>query len=188
MIALISGKLISIRNGVGTVVTTSGVGYAVQILPSQLAKKGEDVSLFTYLAVREDALTLYGFESEDQKGFFESLIGIDGVGPKLAHSILAQAGVERIVEAVGAKDLSFFTSMKGVGKKTAQRLLLDLSSTLGGDVTLSDMALTEDDKTLVEALKSLGFAPADVYPLVGKLEKGTVEQRISAAITLLTHP
>lgn len=187
MIAHISGKLVSIRNGIGTVLTASGVGYSVMILPSQFGKKGEDVSLFTYLAVREDALTLYGFESEDQKSFFELLLGIDGVGPKLAHSILAQAGVERIVEAVGAKDLSFFTSLKGVGKKTAQRLLLDLSGKMGGDVTMSDMALTDDDKTLVDALKSLGFTSDQVYPLFGKLEKGSLESRISSAIKLLTH-
>src|ERR1051325_1805585 len=132
MIAHLRGKLLS-KQPDRAVVEAAGVGYDVAITGtaySELPNAGGEVALHIHTHVREDALALYGFLHADEKRLFEKLIGVSGIGPKLAITVLNGISTERLVAAIRGNDLASLTKVSGIGKKTAERMVLELRDKL----------------------------------------------------------
>lgn len=168
MIAFLRGKL-AWSGTDQAVIDVGGVGYRVYTPSStraRLPEAGREAKIYTYLHVREDALTLYGFTSEDEYQLFELLLGVSGVGPKVALGILSGVTPEGFRRAVVFEDLATLTNIPGVGKKTAQRLILELKDKVGaiGPVPTEMIAATSPGlqgdawSEALEALVSLGYS------------------------------
>lgn len=139
------------------VLDVHGIGYKIWTTAQTLEKlrDGSEASFWTHLAVREDAQTLYGFPTKDELGFFELLISISGIGPKTALGILNVSSIKNIRMAVSTGDTSHLTKVSGVGKKIADKIVLELKGKFG-DEEDSGISL-RDEVDALEALKSLGF-------------------------------
>jgi Holliday junction DNA helicase RuvA len=136
MIASVSGIVVAITGEVA-VLEVGGVGLAVQCTPNTLAtlRTGAEARLATSLVVREDSLTLFGFATDDERGIFETLQGVTGVGPRLAQAVLATHSPDSVRTAVATEDVGALTLVPGVGRKGAQRLVLELKDKLGSVAT-----------------------------------------------------
>jgi Holliday junction DNA helicase RuvA len=136
VIASVAGTVIAIT-GEAAVIEVGGVGLAVQCTPATLAtlRTGSAARLATSLVVREDSLTLFGFATDDERGIFETLQGVTGVGPRLAQAVLATHSPDAIRTAVATDDVGALTLVAGVGRKGAQRLVLELKDKLGTSAT-----------------------------------------------------
>ncbi len=180
--------------GLGEVVVdVAGVGYRVLVPPGEVrASVGEAVTLHTHLAVREDAMTLYGFVDPGARALFEVLLGVTGVGPKLALAAIGTLGVDGLRRAVVAEDVAALTVVPGVGKKGAQRMILELGERLGaGEAAPSAVAGTaavgRDPRAEVrEALAGLGYAAGEVQSaLEAAGEAGDPEELLRRALKAL---
>lgn len=166
MIALVRGRVAA--SGLGAVVVdVNGVGYHVHVPPGRIsAQPGAEVTLHTHLAVREDALTLYGFADTATRDLFETLLGVSGVGPKLALAAIGALGADGLRRAVVAEDVAALTVIPGVGKKGAQRMILELREKLGAVAVAGRVPGTpaaQDARAEVrEALAALGYAAGEV--------------------------
>jgi Holliday junction DNA helicase RuvA len=176
MIARLRGQVIE-KSPPWVVLDVAGVGYAVEVPLStfeQLAAIGEEAILLTEMIVREDALLLYGFATEKEKALFRLLIKVNGVGPKLALAVLSSLAVDAFVQAVREKQVTMLIKIPGVGKKTAERLVLELASlvdALPGHFTLTSAPMVEqashtENELLkrnqaVQALEALGYKQAE---------------------------
>jgi Holliday junction DNA helicase RuvA len=164
MIAHLRGKLLS-KQPQRAVIEAAGVGYDVAITGpaySELPNLGAEVALFIHTHVREDALSLFGFVSEDEKRLFEKLISVSGIGPKLAITVLNGISTERLVAAIRSNDLASLTRISGIGKKTAERMVLELRDKLDtfavtAKAPTSASAVEED---VLSALVNLGYQRA----------------------------
>jgi len=159
------------------VLECAGVGYEIETPMStffDLPDVGSDLFLYTHLQVREDAQTLFGFSTEQEKGLFRMLLKVNGVGAKMALAILSGMGVTDFQRCVQFEDTATLVKIPGVGKKTADRLILDLRDKFGKDnVTVfpKGAAKRADAKAeAVDALVSLGYKPAEVSRLVNDLD------------------
>ena len=170
MIASVSGRVAAV-NGEIAVVEVGGVGLAVQCTPSTLAtlRPGVETRLATSLVVREDSLTLFGFASDDERAVFDTLQSVTGVGPKLAQAVLAVHSPEAVRVAVATDDVGALTLVPGIGKKGAQRLVLELKDKLsrgaGGNETvvrLPGQAAYGWRDQLRQALTGLGWTQREV--------------------------
>lgn len=148
------------------VVDVGGVGYRVLVPPGAFTQRlGEEVVVHTHLAVREDALTLFGFPDVAALRLFEQLLGVNGVGPKLALAALAGLGASGLRDAIVAEDTNALVTVPGLGRKTAQRLILELGGNLvAGHATAVSAASPGDDPRadVRLALASLGYEPAEI--------------------------
>lgn len=190
MIGKLKGILTETEKNEGLIETASGVYYKVYLTPELLRHNaiGATVDIYTYLHVKEDALTLYGFEDKEKYTLFTMLLSVDGVGPKLAFAIISYAAADSIIDAVVASDQTFFNSISGVGKKTAQKILLELSGKFNAEYRFERSILTENDHMVVEALKTLGFDTKNIHAVLPELDGATsVETRIAHAIKLMTQ-
>ncbi len=178
MIAYVKGKLTVIQDD-SVVVETGGVGYEL-ICPNPFYYQhslNEEVTIHTYLHVREDAQLLYGFKNEDEKLLFKKLISVSGIGPKGALGILSGADIASFVAAVESEDEKFLTTFPGVGKKTARQIILDLKgklSTTFNITTPEDTIHSNDDSALLEAkeaLKALGYTEKELTKILPTLKK-----------------
>lgn len=134
MIGHLAG-VVAERDQTSVVVDVHGVGYVVHVAPSMLVPpRGAPIALHVHLHVREDALTLYGFVERSAKMLFELLLGSSGVGPRLALAALGSIGAERVATAIAAGDIATLTEIPGVGRKVAERLVLDLQDRIGSVV------------------------------------------------------
>lgn len=201
MIARLSGKLADV-NFTQCIVDVHGVGYQVFVPMStfdKLPREGEEVSLFICTQVREDAISLYGFSTMEEKRLFEILIGTTGVGPKLALSILSSMPVERFSSAIINSDLEVIKRISGIGKKTAERLIVELKDKLlkiMPSITASGSVVVSDEKALamedaIAALEQLGFKRETVRKALEKIvnsipsEEATSENFIRKALQAL---
>ena len=201
MIARLSGKLADV-NFTQCIVDVNGVGYQVFIPMStfdKLPREEEDISLFVCTQVREDAISLYGFYTMPEKQLFEILIGTTGVGPKLALSILSSMPVERFSSAVINSDLDIIKRISGIGKKTAERLIVELKDKLSKvmpSISSDSSVVVSDEKALamedaVAALEQLGFKRETVNKTLEKIvnsipaEEATSENFIRKALQTL---
>lgn len=128
MIAFLKGTMAG-RTADVVFIEVNGVGFQVGMPATDIAKlpeRGAPVSIFTYLAVREDAMTLYGFLTQEEKALFERLISVSGIGPKVALAALSSFKPEELIGAISSQDVKAVSSIPGVGKKTAQRMILEL--------------------------------------------------------------
>lgn len=140
MIASLKGVVL-IKDPGEVIVDVQGVGYAVFISSrtfDQLPEVGDECFLFIHTSVREDAITLYGFDTQEVKALFLLIIGVSGIGPKLALAILSGLGVDELSNAIRLEDYARLTSIAGVGKKTAQRLCVELAEKVGSLAGYSD--------------------------------------------------
>ncbi len=166
MIAFLTGRVAG--KGVNyALIEVAGVGYRLNMSTGSLAAlpaEGDEVTVHTYLHVREDDLSLFGFESVAEKEAFEQLITVSGVGPKVALAILSALTADSLAQAVASEDVALLSSVPGIGKKTAQRIILDLAGKLVGDSGGEGVrpgagaAVTEAH----DALLAMGFSPAEV--------------------------
>ncbi|MBI5830812.1 MAG: Holliday junction branch migration protein RuvA [Armatimonadetes bacterium] len=160
MIAHLNGRLTNLSED-SVVVECAGVGYRVTVAPPTLARLpevGGTLRLPTWLAVREDALTLYGFSTDEERELFEVLLAVNGVGPKVAQNLVAALPPARLVEAIARGDEASLTQVSGVGKKLAQRLVVELSDKIGTkswSVAAAPVDARQAD--VIEALTGLGF-------------------------------
>ena len=159
-----------------------GVGYRMFIAAATRSrlKIGEEATLFTHLSVREDAMTLYGFYSQEEYNVFEQLISVSGIGPKVALGILSAITVDKLCAAIHGQQLTVLTKLPGIGKKSAQRLILELKDKLAAGSTeeLSfeiEGAPAISDDTISEAtaaLVSLGYSQAEIDPVLRRAKEG----------------
>lgn len=190
MIGKIKGVLVEVEENKGLVETEGGVCYIIFLTNRFLALHtiGEKISVHTYLKVREDNLTLYGFENKKQQRIFEMLITVSGIGPKSAFTIVSYKNSDELSQAILSNNVEFFSDIPGVGKKSAHKILLELSSKMGKGLDVSSLMLSPDDSTVVDALASLGFNKHDARTVLSKLPaKLSVEDKIKKAIRLITH-
>jgi len=146
-------------------VLCGGVGYKVNTPTSifeNIGEPGEKVRLYTHLHVREDHLELFGFMSEDERDVFVIMLGVSGVGPRLALAILSSLSHNRLIEAIERKEIEILSSVSGVGKKTAQRLVVDLTGKLphAAPVGPGERPLRLAEEEAIKALIALGYYPA----------------------------
>lgn len=177
------------RTAQGLLILCNGVGYSVLVPKSseQRIANSEQCELYIYSHIKEDAFDLYGFLTEAEKLLFLKLIDVDGVGPKTAMNIMDR-GTDAIVKAVQSADVSFFSSITRVGKKSAQKIIIELKNKLGGT---EDIDLSEPEgktKEVVEALTSLGFSETESQKVTKAfdIENMKIEDAVKKAIQELT--
>jgi Holliday junction DNA helicase RuvA len=161
VIGRLSGRLAA-KNPPQVLLDVGGVGYEVDVPMStffNLPALGEPVVLLTHLVVREDAQLLYGFLTEGERGTFRELVRISGVGPRTALAILSGLSVAELAAAVGRQDSARLVKVPGIGKKTAERLLLELKGKLGPDLALpaGAAAMSDAQADIAQALQALGY-------------------------------
>ena len=142
MYAYIRGKIIS-RNDSQLIIENNGIGYLINCpfaISSELCHNGEEATVYVYQSVREDDISLYGFASADQKEIFLKLITVSGIGPKVAHNICSALTPEQIALAVMGNNVSILSSVKGLGKKTAEKIIIELRDKLKGQTKSSGTA------------------------------------------------
>lgn len=166
MIAFLNGNLAG-KTADMAYVDCNGVGFAVGMSANSLAKMpgvGYPVQIYTYLQVREDAMMLFGFATPEEKALFEKLIGVSGVGPKMALAALSTFGPQALVDAIMGEDVALVSRIPGVGKKTAQRIILELRGTLETSLSQDDAATpvkADVISVVVEDLMAMGFTQAE---------------------------
>ncbi|MCW2669706.1 MAG: Holliday junction branch migration protein RuvA [Frankiales bacterium] len=170
MIASITGRVAGHTSG-GVVLNEGGVGLAVQTTPGTRARlrTGDDAFLATTLVVREDSLTLYGFETDDERELFEVLQTASGIGPKVAQAVLTTLTPDAVRRAVATNDLASLTLVPGIGKKGAERMVLELRDKLGMAHASSGAAPVAWRDTLTEALVGLGWNTSQADEVVVRL-------------------
>lgn len=189
MYAYIKGKL-DYASGSTAVVEAGGVGYRINTSLTTLSKlpePGNEVKLYTYLNVREDAMELYGFYTPEELSMYEMVISVSGVGPKVGLAILSTVDPAKFALAVMTSDVKAITKAPGVGPKLAQRIILELKDKLKKEK--ADFAGEQEPAPMegsvtadaVEALTVLGYTPAEASQAVAGLS-GTLEEMISAAL------
>lgn len=172
------------------VLDVSGVGYKVAVSPdimTRLDKKGP-VTLWTYLAVRENALDLYGFNSLSELNFFELLNTISGIGPKTAMGILNVASVHSLETAIQTGDTSHLTKVSGIGKKVAEKIVLELKDKILETAgSAESQATMKNDADALEALKSLGYSPTEARDVLKQIPKTITKtnDKIKEALKIL---
>ena len=160
MIGKLTG-ILSDKNPPQIIVDCNGVGYEVQVPMStfyNLPAEGQKVSLLTHFVVREDAQILYGFASASEREAFRELIKISGVGPRTALSVLSGMGVADLAQAVTLQEAGRLIKVPGIGKKTAERLLLELKGKLGADIGAPAGASNDAQADILQALVALGYS------------------------------
>lgn len=166
MIAFLNGILAG-KTTDTVFVECNGVGFAVGVSANSMAKMpdvGQPVRLHTHLQVREDAMTLFGFATMEEKALFEKLIGTSGIGPKVALAALSTFGPQMLVDAIMSEDVALVSRIPGVGKKTAQRIILELRGTLEKSLSQGDAEAATQTGTVaavMEDLLAMGFTQAE---------------------------
>ncbi|MBQ1349107.1 MAG: Holliday junction branch migration protein RuvA [Ruminococcus sp.] len=190
----VRGKLIHTTTTCA-VVECGGVGYNCQTTMNTLKqiKLGSEVMLFTYLNVREDAMELFGFATKTELETFKTLISVSGVGPKAGLSILSELSPEQVAMAIATDDIKTITRAQGVGKKLAQRVILELKDKLAKSLGTADgipvasaaaaATVSGNVPKAIEALGVLGYTPADVSPVLAAFDSSLpVEQLIAMTL------
>jgi Holliday junction DNA helicase RuvA len=187
MIATLRGEITQIED-TALILEVGGVGLRV-FAPAPLRtrlKVGEMAFLYTHLVVREDALTLYGFESQADRDLFNLLLGVDGVGPKVALSVLSTLTLDAVQRAIFAEEADLLSRVPGVGKKTAQKIALHLKDKLKPSDALAHVAaMTDFDSEVLAALTALGYSVVEAQAAIQSLPKDAptdVEERLRMAL------
>jgi len=165
MIARLTGR-IAAKSANGCVLEAGGIGFWLSMSTGSLAHlpaEGDEVTVYTHLHVREDELSLYGFESEEEQELFEKLITVSGVGPRVALAALSVFSPSALVEAIVREDDALVATIPGVGKKTAQRLIIELKDKVGGaDLALRPQTPGTTSAEARDALAAMGFGSAEI--------------------------
>jgi Holliday junction DNA helicase RuvA len=202
MIAFVRGRLAAKSADRVVIETAGGVGYELTVplgVMEQLPATGAEVTLATELVVREDGWALYGFLDESARRFFQRLTSVSGVGPKIAVAVMSALGVERGARAVREKNIALLSSVSGIGKKTAERLALELGDKVnefvdgGGGANGNAPPLASGAEAALKALERLGYTTAESDRAVrqalandGSLGDGETEALVRRALQVLT--
>jgi Holliday junction DNA helicase RuvA len=169
----------------GLLLDVNGVGYLVAATPSALRKAdaGGEVTVETYLHVREDALQLYGFADRAERELFMQLLTVNGVGPKVALAIVSGSPAEELRRAIAREDAARFQAIPGIGKKTAERIVLELKEKIG-DVAVAAVAAVDSPHLVArDALVELGYSVVDAERALAQTdEDATPEERVRQAL------
>ena len=174
-------------------IDVNGVIYHVNSSSRSVADAGEPgstVHLHTHLVVRDDAMLLFGFLTESELSWFQTLITVNGVGPRLACAMLSKLSPEQLVKGIAEEDINLLSTVPGVGKRTASRILLDLRGKLPEQLDVPVIAQVEDTDTMA-ALRALGYTAAESQAAVSRLNldaAATPEERVIAALRQLGSP
>lgn len=187
MIGRLKGTVSAIRPGYA-IVSVGGVGYKVFATRELLLSLTQDTEtdIWTHLAVRENILDLYGFSNEEELRLFELLLTVSGIGPKSALAILDIASVETLRSAVSAGNASYLTKVSGIGKKTAEKIVLELRDKVGVSAESSAASLHGDEEAL-EAMRALGYSQAEARDALRKVPQGIERsnERLREALRIL---
>lgn len=168
------------------VVETGGIGYQVYATLSTLGKykEGDPAAFFTYHHVSETANDLYGFVTMEEVGFFDALLGISGIGPKTALNVMSVARLEELKNAIRNNDAMILTKVSGIGKKTAERIVLELAGKLELVAGAEESSISGDDGMVVDALVSLGYSRSEARDAVRNIPSAItgVSDRVRAAL------
>ena len=198
MIAHIQGRLDNIEKN-AVIIDVNGIGYKV-FVPSSiidyLPNVGEELKLFTYMVVKEDDQSLYGFKSKEEKNLFTQIISVSGIGPKTGLVLMSQAPVNQLVAAITQGNVDLIKSTPGIGLKTAQRLIIELKEKLAKEFGVKpaevSVGLSGDQGVVqdaISALMTLGYRPAEARALLSKIDvtpESKVEDIIKSALTSST--
>lgn len=192
MIAGLHGRLESL-GGDGAIINVGGIGFRVYMPTSTLSslgKIGDEVHLYTHLHLREDNATLYGFATTDELRLFQTLLGVSGLGPKLALAMLSAMSLDKLTMAIATGSVDLLTIVPGIGKKVADRLVLELKDKIAaGWVTTPAAQLAEANTDVLAALTSLGYSVAEATRAVATLPPSsdlTLEERLKLALQYFT--
>ncbi|MGD9118400.1 MAG: Holliday junction branch migration protein RuvA [Dehalococcoidia bacterium] len=187
MIASLKGKLQAL-GGDWAVVDVNGIGFKV-FMPtstlSTLGKKGEEVELHTHLYLREDNATLYGFSTPEELGLFQTLISVSRLGPKLALAMLSAMSAEKLAMTIATGQADLLAEIPGVGKKTAQRIVLELKEKLGAGWEAPPPELAEENADVLAALTTLGYSVREASRAIAAIPTDpalTLEEKIKLAL------
>jgi Holliday junction DNA helicase RuvA len=195
MIALLRGE-VAVRRTDHVVILSGGVGYRAAVSAETLRHVptvGEQVTLHTHLIVRDDALALYGFASEQERDLFLMLLSVQAVGPKVALAVLSAGTPRELIGALAAGDAARFQAVPGIGKRTAERIIVELREKVGVDDATSTARVpivarrggAQDPRLLArEGLLELGYGPSEAEELLRDAEGETAEELIGSALRL----
>jgi len=173
---------VAARTASGLVLDVGGVGYLVAATPRVQARVGEETTVETYLHVREDALQLYGFASGEERSLFELLLGVSGVGPKVALAIVSGSPPAELRRAIALDDIARFEAIPGIGRKTAQRVVLELKEKLGS-IEPARAAATAEVLQARDALVGLGYSVVDAERALDGVDVSLpVEEQVRQAL------
>ncbi len=179
MIRQLSGKVLSI-GATSAVIEVSGFGIEVRMSAPQTLSEGIVATLATHLAVKQDGLELYGFTSPADRDFFELILSVSGIGPKTALSVLRRSNREALQGAIGKRDLTYLTKVVGLGKKSAEKILVELA-----DKVISHTHSDEDGEVF-DTLVALGYTEREARTALQSIPSGIVgkESRLKAALSV----
>ncbi|MFL0107194.1 Holliday junction branch migration protein RuvA [Tenacibaculum maritimum] len=186
MITQIRGRLVE-KNPTHAVVDCNGVGYLVHISLNTFSKlpENENVQLYTHLSIREDAHTLYGFFDKTEREVFKLLVSVSGVGPSIARTMLSSMTSKEVQQAIASESVSVIQSVKGIGAKTAQRVIVDLKDKILKTFELDEVSVVENNTNKEEALSALevlGFARKQADKVVTNILKEMPEASVELLI------
>jgi holliday junction DNA helicase RuvA len=190
MIALVAGDVAVRRPDHVVIETAGGVGYRLAVSAETLRQVpgvGRRVSLHAHLVVRDDALALHGFATEEERELFLALIGVQSVGPKVALAVLSGGSPRELVAAVVAGDVARLQAVPGIGKRTAERIVVELREKVGAESDLADAPITvtrgDDPRNVArDGLLELGFQPAEAQALLADATGDTAEELLASAL------
>jgi Holliday junction DNA helicase RuvA len=191
MISFVTGKIIELNKDSLIVLTASGVGYELNMPPAKVLKYklGQEMPFFTYLKISENDMSLYGFESTADKAFFTMLLSVSGVGPKSAMNILGLGSAEEIKSAIARKDVKYLTAVQGMGKKTAERLVVELKSKVK-DFDVSGESANDSQilADVIDGLGAMGYSREEVKYVIKNIntEKKTTEELLKIVLQKLS--
>ncbi|HLM10226.1 MAG TPA: Holliday junction branch migration protein RuvA [Thermoleophilaceae bacterium] len=188
MIASVRGEVLRRLPG-DVVIEAAGVGYRLAVSSETLAQlpaAGEQARLFTHLVLRDDGMHLFGFASDAERELFLMLIGVQSVGPKVALAVLSGGTPRELLNAIASGDAARFQAVPGIGKRTAERIIVELREKVAGKAT-DDIVVrrtpSDDPRTLArEGLLGLGFAPSEADELLDRAAGETAEDLIAEAL------
>jgi Holliday junction DNA helicase RuvA len=179
MISRLRGTVVA-RTPAGLVLEVGGVGYLVAATPRVTARVGEEATVETHLHVREDALQLYGFAAAEERELFELLLGVSGIGPKVALAIVSGSPPAELRRAIARDDLARFEAIPGIGRKTAQRVVMELKDKLGDPAVVGAPG---GDLMARDALVELGWSIADADRALSEVDESlSVEEQVRVAL------
>ncbi|MCA9352790.1 Holliday junction branch migration protein RuvA [Patescibacteria group bacterium] len=185
MISYLTGQPLFDVDGT-LVLDVRGVGYSIQLTDATLAwaLTQENISLWIDTLVRENSFDLYGFETKNELYFFKKLIEVSGIGPKSALGIIGLASTDTLYQAIVNNNIGFLTSVPGIGKKTAERMCIELRDKLKDYAGETERPIHEGDNDVVDALVALGYSPAQAYQAIEKIDPKVTEvnERVKAAL------
>lgn len=189
MIALVAGE-VAVRRGDHVVLTAGGVGYRLSVSAETLRhvpRVGEAARLHAHLVVRDDALQLYGFATEGERDLFLLLLGVQSIGPKVALAVLSGGTPRELLAAIAGGDAARFQAVPGIGKRTAERIIVELREKVGGEAAAAEPPIVvrraDDPRTLArDGLLGLGFTPEEAERLLAGAAGDSPEELIQHAL------